>query len=263
MKKITVKDILAKKDSGGKIAMITSYDAIYARLADAAGVDMILVGDSVGNTVLGFESTIPVTIDMMLHHTAAVSRANTQALVVADLPFATASLPQAELVQLCARFMRESGAQAVKIEGGKNMAEKVSAIVDAGIPVVGHIGLQPQQVFKLGGYRSFGKTDAEAELLIEDAKALEEAGAFSIVLEAVRPNAAKAVSQSLKRAASIGIGSGPDCDGQVLVITDVLGLSAEAPKFAKKYTEGSSIFTEAIRAYVSEVKEGKFPQVKS
>lgn len=143
------------------------------------------------------------------------------------------------------------------------MAEKISAIVDAGIPVVGHIGLQPQQVFKLGGYRSFGKTDAEAELLIEDAKALEEAGAFSIVLEAVRPNAAKAVSQSLKRAASIGIGSGPDCDGQVLVITDVLGLSAEAPKFAKKYTEGSSIFTEAIRAYVSEVKEGKFPQAKS
>jgi len=259
MKKITVKDILSKKKNGEKIAVLTAYDAIFARLADAAGADIILVGDSVGNTFLGFESTVNVTADMMLHHTAAVARAKPNALIVADIPFAQASLPFDNLLKLCMALLQNAGAEAVKIEGGEAFKEKIAALAAAGVPVMGHIGLLPQQVLKLGGYRGYGKTDAERLSLIKDAKALEEAGVFAMVLEMVDSAAAKEISASVN-VPTIGIGAGKDCDGQVLVCTDVLGLSAFTPKFAKRYADCADAAKNAFASYVKEVKGGKFPQ---
>lgn len=256
--KISTKDILAKKAKGEKFAVITAYDAIFARLADAAGADMLLVGDSVGNTFLGFESTVGVTADMMLHHTAAAARANAKALLVADVPFAIAALSDDRLIEFCASLLR-AGAQAVKIEGGKEAAGKIAKLTQAGVPVIGHIGLKPQQVLQLGGYRAFGKTQNEKEILLEDARALEEAGAFAMLLELVKEDAAAEITRAL-RIPTIGIGSGKFCDAQVLVCTDILGLSSYQPKFAKKYADCAKTVQDAFKGFVDEVKTGKFPE---
>ncbi len=257
--KITTKDIISKKSKGEKIVVLTAYDAIFAKLADEAGADMILVGDSVGNTFLGFSSTVNVSASMMLHHTAAVARANPNALIVADIPFAVAALDVNELIKISAKFLQEAGAQAVKIEGGIDMAQKISALTKAGIPVVGHIGLMPQQVLQMGGYKSFGKTDAQKISLLNDAKALEDAGAFAIVIEMTDAALSAQITESIN-IPTIGIGSGLNCSGQVLVCTDILGLSPSTPKFAKKYTDCSKIIKDAFLSFAEDVKASKFPQ---
>ena len=238
-----------------KIAMLTAYDTPTAALADAAGVDIVLIGDSVGNTVLGYASTVPVKIDDMVRHTAAVSRAKPAALIVADLPFASAHHNFDRLLDDCARLVQEGGADAVKIEGGADMAEKISRLTKAGIAVMGHIGLEPQQVLKLGGYR---KTEAERAKILADAKALEAAGAFVVLMEMTDADCAKAVTESLS-VPTIGIGSGADCDGQVLVSADVLGLSATPPSFAKRYANVGGIIEKAFREYIADVRGGRFP----
>ena len=241
-----------------KIAMLTAYDTPTAALADAAGVDIVLIGDSVGNTVLGYASTVPVKIGDMVRHTAAVSRAKPAALIVADLPFASAHHNFDRLLDDCARLVQEGGADAVKIEGGADMAEKISRLTKAGIAVMGHIGLEPQQVLKLGGYRKFGKTEAERAKILADAKALEAAGAFVVLMEMTDADCAKAVTESLS-VPTIGIGSGADCDGQVLVSADVLGLSATPPSCAKRYANVGGIIEKAFREYIADVRGGRFP----
>ena len=208
------------------IVAATAYDAITARCASEAGVDLILVGDSVGTTQLGFASTIPVTLDMMAHHTAAVARAQPDALLVADVPFAEAHFEFKQVLASCQRLLQAAGAEAVKIEGGAGLAEKIGAIIAAGVPVMGHIGLQPQQLQNLGRYRRFGVKPAEAEQLLADALALERAGVFAIVAEMIEPNLARTIRETLK-VPLIGIGSGADCDGQILVCTDLLGLTPD------------------------------------
>lgn len=253
MKK-TVKDVFEKK-SKGKVVMITAYDAIFARLADAADPEILLVGDSLGNTFLGFENTVGVTLDAMVHHTAAVARAKPNALIASDLPFASAHYNADKLLEASARLVQEGGADAVKIEGGKEMAPKIKILTDAGIPVVGHIGLQPQQVLILGGYKKFGKTEEEKKSLIEDALALEKAGVFCIVLEMVDENAAAEVTKATK-VPIVGIGAGKDCDGQVLVCTDILGLSENAPKFAKKYADLRGESLKAFKSFADDVRAG-------
>lgn len=258
--KITTKTILKKKGVE-KISMLTAYDALFAKFADQAGVDMILVGDSVGNNMLGFSSTVPVTLDMMLHHTAAVSRANTDALVVADMPFALAHKHFDALLDASIKLFQQGGAQAVKIEGGSQIAEKIEKLVNAGIAVMGHIGLQPQQFIRLGGYRKFGKTPEEREEIIADARAIENSGAFSLVLEMCDADTAKAVSEAVSIPV-IGIGSGADCDGQVLVFTDLLGLNEGAPSFAKRYANLREDIVDAYKTYIDEIKSGTYPERK-
>ena len=239
------------------LAALTAYDFITARLADRAGVDLLLVGDSLGTTVLGYENTVPVTLDMMLHHTRAVSRAEPSSLVVTDLPFGWAQRPWGELLQGATRCLQEGGAEAVKMEGGQAIASKVEELVGAGIPVLGHIGLLPQQVLRYGGYRKFGKTADERDLLLEDARALEAAGAFALVLEMVEAKTTGLVTREVSIPV-IGIGSGDDCDGQILVNTDILGLTpGPIPKFARRYDDLGSRMEEAFRAYVKDVREGK------
>ncbi|WP_309386699.1 3-methyl-2-oxobutanoate hydroxymethyltransferase [Cerasicoccus frondis] len=242
------------------IAMLTAYDFITAQLATEAGADMILVGDSLGNTALGFESTIPVTVDMMLHHCAAVARAKPSALLMCDVPFAVAGHSTDNLLDVCARMLQQGGAECVKIEGGIRRAEKCAAIARAGIPVMGHIGLKPQDVLQLGGYRKYGKTDQGRDRLLAEAKAWEDAGAFALLLEMVDAEAAAMVTEAVK-IPTIGIGAGPKVDGQVLVISDALGLNAgKYPGFAKKYVDLRSIAVEALGKYVSEVRERQFPE---
>ena len=245
--KRTTKSI-AKMKGVSKVAMITAYDALFARLADAAGADIILVGDSLGNTFMGFDSTVPVTLEMMAHHTAAVARANTDAMVLADIPFGCAGMSFDRLLEDCRALYQKAGAEAVKVAG----------LASAGIAVMGHIGLRPQQVFKLGGYRKFGKTPEERDALVADARALEEAGAFAVLLEMVDDSAAEAVTKALS-VPTIGIGSGPACDGQVLVCTDILGLSPFTPSFAKKYADLSAEISKAYSGYVADVRSGAFP----
>lgn len=256
MKKKTVKNILEKKGAE-KIAVITAYDAIFARLADKAGIDAILIGDSLGNTFMGFDSTVPVTMDDMLHHVKMVARAKPNALIIADVPFAVAHKCFDSLLEDCANFLK-AGADCVKIEGGALLAEKIKKLVDAGIPVMGHIGLMPQQILKLGSYKTFGKTQEEREMLIEDAKKLEEAGAFSFVIEKTDPETAREITNAVS-IPTIGIGAGNGCDGQVLVSTDVLGLGEWIPPFAKKYADLSAIVSKAFEEYTCDVKSGKFP----
>lgn len=242
------------------IAMLTAYDFITAQLAGEAGADMILVGDSLGNTALGFDSTIPVTVDMMLHHCAAVARAKPNALLMCDVPFAVAGHSTDNLLDVCARMLQQAGAECVKIEGGVRRAEKCAAIARAGIPVMGHIGLKPQDVLQLGGYRKFGKTDGSRTALLDEAKAWEDAGAFSLLLEMVDKDAAGMITDAVS-IPTIGIGAGPRVDGQVLVISDALGMNAgKYPGFAKKYVDLREIAVEALGRYVSEVRERKFPE---
>ena len=247
------------KASGQRIVMLTAYDAPGARAADEAGVDIILVGDSLGNVVLGYDDTIPVTLQDMIHHTAAVSRTKPRALVVADMPFMTYKLSPEQALANAGRLIQEGGAQAVKIEGGAVMAPTVRRLVEAGIPVMGHLGLTPQSIHQLSGYRVQGRSDAERARMVADAKALDAAGAFAIVIELAPSEAARAVTAAVS-CPTIGIGAGPHCDGQVLVLHDMLGLSfAPPPSFVKKYADVRGVMKQAIEAYCREVRDGAYP----
>lgn len=237
-----------------QIVCITAYDAVTARLADAADTDVILIGDSVGNVVLGFESTVPVTVDMMAHHTAAVARARPNALVAADIPFGVAHGDFSDLLKICMRLMQECGAEAVKIEGGAEMAPTVARLTAAGVPVWAHIGLQAQNVFQEGGYRKYGKTPEERASLLAAAKAHEKAGAFALLLEMMPSDLAAEITRAVS-IPTIGIGAGKDCDGQILVMHDVLGLTPRRPSFAKLYCDAGAQIVSALRAYRDDVKK--------
>jgi len=258
----TIIQIKEMKQKGKKIPMLTAYDYATAKLIDGVGVPLILVGDSLGMVVLGYESTIPVTMDEMLHHTKAVVRGTEQALIIGDMPFMTYHASVSEALHNAARFIQEGGAQAVKLEGGETMAETVRRIVECGIPVMGHIGLTPQSVHQLGGFKVQGKTQEAAIRLVKDACALEEAGVFSIVLEAVPTPLAKIITKKVG-VPTIGIGAGPFCDGQVQVVSDLLGLFTDfVPKHAKQYARLSDIIKQAVGDYINEVQAGTFPTDK-
>ena len=259
--RVTISQIKEMKQKGEKIAMLTAYDYSTAKLIDEAGIPLILVGDSLGNVVLGYESTIPVTMDDMLHHTKAVVRGTKQAMVIGDLPFMTYHISVADALHNAGRLIQEAGAQAVKLEGGVAVAEKVSRIVECGIPVMGHIGLTPQSINQLGGYKVQGRTPETALKLLKDAQALEEAGAFAVVLETVPSQLATLITQKLS-IPTIGIGAGIGCDGQVQVIHDILGLSDRVPKHAKQYAKLTDIISNAVAEYYNEVKAGTFPTDK-
>jgi 3-methyl-2-oxobutanoate hydroxymethyltransferase len=260
--RITINQIKEMKQKGEKIVMLTAYDFSTAKIVDEAGIPLILVGDSLGEVVLGYESTIPVTIDEMLHHTKAVVRGTKRAMVIGDMPFMTYHISVDDALYNAARFIQEGGAQAVKLEGGVTVAEKVRRIVDCGIPVMGHIGLTPQSIHQLGGHKIQGKTPEAAARLLEDAKALEQAGAFSVVLETVPAQLARLITAKVS-IPTIGIGAGVDCDGQVLVINDVLGSYTEfVPKHAKQYVKLTDIISKAVTQYRDEVKAGSFPTEK-
>ncbi|MGE0450679.1 MAG: 3-methyl-2-oxobutanoate hydroxymethyltransferase [Vicinamibacterales bacterium] len=254
-----ITDLAEKKRRGEKIAMLTAYDAVMARLFEHAGVDALLVGDSVGMTALGYDTTIPVTIDAMVHHSAAVHRGAPQALIVADLPFLTYQVGVTEAVKHAGRLLQEGGAVAVKLEGGRPVLDVVRRLVDTGIPVMGHLGLLPQSVHQLGGYRRRGTEAVEADAILADAVALEAAGAFAVVLESIPTDLARTVTAHVQ-IPTIGIGAGPFCDGQILVGYDMLGFSAEpVPPFVKTYARLSEIVDAAARSYVDEVRSGQFP----
>ncbi|MBM3735891.1 MAG: 3-methyl-2-oxobutanoate hydroxymethyltransferase [Acidobacteria bacterium] len=257
--RVRTTDLLKKKLRGEKITALTAYDASMGRLLDDAGIDWILVGDSAGMVVLGHETTVPVTMDVMLHHTKAVVRGVRRALVVADLPFLSYQISVEEAMRNAARLVQEGGAAAVKLEGSARLAGTVHRIVDAGIPVMGHVGLLPQSVHQTGGYRTHGKTQTEAERIMADAKALEEAGAFALVLECITPGLARDITAALK-IPTIGIGSGPHCDGQILVSYDAFGLYSEfVPRFVKQYAQIGAQIAAAARTYANEVRTGQFP----
>jgi 3-methyl-2-oxobutanoate hydroxymethyltransferase len=260
--RITINQIKEMKPKGEKITMLTAYDYATAKLVDEAGIPLILVGDSLGMVVLGYESTIPVTMEEMLHHTKAVVRGTKKAMVVGDMPFMTYHISAEDALYNAALFIQEGGAQAVKLEGGVMVAEKVRRIVECGIPVMGHIGLTPQSIHQFGGFKLQGKTPEAAARLLEDAQALEEAGAFSIVLETIPAQLAKIITQKIS-IPTIGIGAGIDCDGQVQVINDILGSFTEfVPKHAKQYAKLTDIISKAVTQYDKEVKSGKFPTEK-
>lgn len=257
--KVTIGTLLKMKSKSEKISMITAYDYPTAYLVDKAGIDIILVGDSVGMVVLGYSSTLPVTMDEMLHHTRAVVRGAKRAFIVGDMPFLSYNTGPEDAIYNAGLFMK-AGCDAVKIEGGKEVAPIVKAVVEAGIPVMSHLGLTPQRAAQLGGYRLQGKTADSALKIIEDAKALTEAGAFSILLEFVPSELTKIITERFP-IITIGIGAGPYCDGQVLVFHDVVGLTlwTETPKFAKKYSDLRPIIEKALKAYHEDVKSEKFP----
>ena len=257
--KVTTVSLLQKKQRGEKITALTAYDYPTAKLLDEAGVDIALVGDSLGMVVLGYDTTLPVTMEDMLHHTTAVVRGVERAMVVADMPFMSYQINLEQAMTNAGRFLQEAGAHAVKLEGGRPMAETIGRIVDVGIPVLGHLGYTPQSVHKFGGPRIQGRTESDAERILNDAKALEQAGVFAIVLELVPRELAGRVTESVS-VPTIGIGAGPHCDGQVLVTNDLLGLYGEFhPKHAKKYAQLSDVILQAFKSYVEEVKSGKFP----
>jgi 3-methyl-2-oxobutanoate hydroxymethyltransferase len=261
-RKIRVPDLKEKKRRGEKIAVLTAYDATMAHLLDRAGIDVLLVGDTVGMVVLGYETTLPVTLDVMVHHTSAVARGASRALVVADMPFLTYQVSVAEAVRNAGRLIQEGGAAAVKLEGGEPVLDVVRRLVEIGIPVMGHLGLVPQSVHQLGGYRQQAKVERDAEKLIADARSLEQAGAFSIVLESIPAEVARVVTSTLD-IPTIGIGAGPHCDGQVLVSYDAFGLyTGSVPPFVKQYARLGELITEAAKSYAEEVREGVFPTVE-
>lgn len=260
--RITIAEIKEMKQKKEKIPMLTAYDYAVAKIVDQAGVPLILVGDSLGMVVLGYESTIPVTMEEMLHHTRAVVRATKRALVIGDMPFMTYHTTVSDALHNAARFIQQGGAQAIKLEGGEVVAETVNRIVSCGIPVMGHIGLTPQSIHQLGGFKVQGKTPEAAERLLKDARALEEAGAFAIVLESVPAPLSKLITEKVS-IPTIGIGAGPDCDGQVQVISDLLGLFTEfVPRHAKQYAKLAETISNAIANYITEVKQGTFPTLK-
>jgi 3-methyl-2-oxobutanoate hydroxymethyltransferase len=260
---VTTVDLQQMKAGGERITMVTAYDFPTAGLAEAAGIDAILVGDSVGTAVLGHQTTVPVTMAAILHHAAAVTRGVDHTLVVADLPFLTYQVTPEDALRNAARLIQEAGAAAVKLEGGQALAQTVRRIVSAGIPVMGHLGLTPQSVHQLGGHRLQAKTPAAAQTLIEDALALQDAGAFAIVLELVPASLARLVTRQLA-IPTIGIGAGVGCDGQIQVLHDLLGLvadpeSARLPRHTRRYAEVGQLIRQALAAYVADVKADRFP----
>jgi 3-methyl-2-oxobutanoate hydroxymethyltransferase len=256
--KITTQTISLLKGERPVVA-VTAYDTPMACYADEAGVDLILVGDSVGTTQLGFETTVPVTLEMMLHHTAAVARAKPVALLVADIPFGVGHDDFSKLLDACRRLMQEAGAEAVKIEGGALMAPQVERLVQAGIPVLGHIGLLPQNFHQLGGYRKFGRSDTEKSVLVDDALALEQAGCFALICEMTDGTVAGAIASQL-RIPLIGIGSGPHCDGQILVCNDLLGMNTGyVPAFVRQYAQLGNEARTAFTNFAEDVRNHKFP----
>jgi len=257
-RKITVPHVRSRK-GGEKLTVVTAYDTPGARIADAAGVDMILVGDSLANVVLGYEDTLRVDVDVMVHHTAAVTRADTNALVVGDMPWLSYHVSIEDAVRNAGRFVREGGAEAVKLEGGRKRIPVVEAIIDAEIPVMGHLGLTPQSVHAMGGYKVQGKTSAEARELLADALALAEAGVFSMVLEGIPDLLAELITKEVE-VPTIGIGAGVGTDGQVLVFHDVLGLNTgHVPKFVRQYANLHDVAVDALQRYVADVRSGGFP----
>lgn len=259
MARVTTVSLKEKKRNGQKITMLTAYDFPTARAIDEAGIDIALVGDSLGMVVLGYENTLFVTMEEMLHHTRAVARGAKNAMVVADMPFLTYHLSVEDGLRNAGRFIQEGGAQAVKLEGGQERTAVIKAMVEAGIPVMGHIGLTPQSVYQLGGFRVQGKDLEAAKKLITDARALEEAGVFAIVLECVPAPLAERITREIG-VPTIGIGAGAGCDGQVLVSHDLLGLTAgHVPKFVRRYANIWETMREAFQAYKKEVEEGAFP----
>lgn len=260
--RVRVPDLHEMKRSGRKIAMLTAYDATMAGILDSAGVDVLLVGDSLGMVVMGEDTTIGVTLDMMVHHCRAVARGASRALVVADLPFLTYHTSAAEAIRNAGRLMQEGRAAAVKVEGGAPCAGIVRALTEAGIPVMGHLGLLPQHVHQLGGFRAVGKSRDEAEQVLAGAQAVEEAGAFAVVLESVPAELARRVTGAVS-IPTIGIGAGPHCDGQVLVSYDAFGLyQGFVPRFVKRYAELGSAMAVAARNYIDEVRGGTFPEAE-
>ncbi len=256
---ITTHELLRMKEKGERIVALTCYDALFARLLDASGVDIVLVGDSVNQVLAGAPTTLSATLDQMIYHTTIVRRGVERALVVCDMPFLTYQVTPEEAVRNCGRAMQESGCHAVKLEGGRPMAETVRRLVDVGIPVMGHIGLTPQSVHALGGYRVQGRDDATAERLKADAQALQDAGAFAVVLELIPAPLASQLTKALT-IPTIGIGAGPACDGQVLVLHDMLGLNDRfSAKFVKKYGAMAEDVREAVRLFAAEVREGRYP----
>jgi len=263
--KVTVPELLQRKSTAAdsthkkKITCLTAYDYPTARLMDEAGVDVVLVGDSVAMVVLGYESTLPLTMEESLHHAKAVRRGVQRALVVADMPFGTYQGDVNEALKNAVRFVKEAGAEAVKVEGGERRLEVIARLTEAEVPVMGHVGLTPQSVNAMGGYRVQGKTERAAEQLLRDARAVEAAGAFSIVLEGIPRELAAEITKSV-RIPTIGIGAGPDCDGQILVLHDLLGLTfQEPPKFARRYANVGELISQAVREYCADVQNANFP----
>lgn len=260
-KKRTAPSIVAMKERGEKIAVLTAYDHMTARILDEAGVDMLLVGDSAAMVVLGYENTLPVSLDAMIMLTAAVARARTKALVVGDMPFMSYQASVADAVRSAGRLVKEGGAEAVKLEGGRRMAPKLAAVLEAGIPVMGHIGLTPQAIHELGGYRVQGKNDDAKERLLDDARALEEAGCFSMVLEGMPWQVGKEITESIS-IPTIGIGAGPHTDGQVLVVNDITGyVEGKVPKFVRAYGDAKKVVSDAAGGFVRDVKSGAYPDL--
>src|SRR5882672_8115316 len=260
--KVTTTTIQDKKQRREPITCLTAYDYATARLVDESGIDMILVGDSLAQVVLGYDSTMPVTLEEMLHHTRAVRRAVKTAMVIADMPFGTYHNDVAEGVRNAVRFVKESGAEAVKLEGGEKRVEMSKHVLDAEVPVMGHIGLTPQSVHKMGGYKVQGKDLSSIERLMKDAVALDRAGVFSIVLEGVPREVAAMISKEV-HAPTIGIGAGPDCDGQVLVFHDIVNLTfAEPAKFVRRYGDAAALITNAVQQFKADVTSGSYPSDK-
>lgn len=262
VKKVTTNTLLRMKAAGEKIAMLTAYDFSFARVFDAAGIDVILVGDSASNVMAGHETTLPITLDQMIYHASSVIRGVNKSLVVVDLPFGTYQGNSKEALVSAIRVMKESGAHALKLEGGEEIVESVKRIVSAGVPVMGHLGLTPQSIYKFGTYAVRAKEEAEAEKLKRDAILLQEAGCFAVVLEKIPAQLAKEVSDSLS-IPTIGIGAGPHCDGQVLVMHDMLGINNEfQPRFLRKYANLHEQITNAVQQYVRDVRGKDFPNEK-
>jgi 3-methyl-2-oxobutanoate hydroxymethyltransferase len=262
MPRLPITELRVMKQRGEKIPMLTAYDYPTARLVEQAGIPIILVGDSLGMVVLGYDSTVPVTMEDMIHHTKAVVRGTERAIVVADMPFMSYQVTVDEAMRNAGRLIKETGATAVKLEGGQEVAETVRRLTNAGIPVMGHLGLTPQSVNQLGGYRLQGKTPAAAVKLLHDAKALEEAGAFAVVLETIPARVAECVTQRLE-IPTIGIGAGPYCDGQVQVLHDFLGIFQDfVPRHAKQFAKVGATIREAVATYVQDVQAGTFPTAK-
>lgn len=258
-KPLAVTDLLSMKAAGRRIVMLTCYDAVFARHLEEAGVDVLLVGDSLNQVIAGHETTLSTTLDQMIYHASAVRRASRRALVFVDLPFLTYQISIPEAIRNAGRVLQETGAHGVKLEGGAPMADTVRALVDRGIPVVGHLGLTPQSVHALGGYRVQGRETEAAERLLDDAGKLESAGACAVVLELIPAPLAERISTALT-IPTIGIGAGPHCDGQVLVLHDMLGLNEQfTPRFLKHYAKLGQAVREAVRAYASEVRDGTYP----
>jgi 3-methyl-2-oxobutanoate hydroxymethyltransferase len=258
-----ISELKERKRRGERIAVLTAYDATMAALLERAGIDVLLVGDSVGTVMLGYDTTLPVTLDAMLHHTAAVCRGVSHALVIADMPFLTYQVSVAEAVRNAGRLLQEGGAAAVKLEGGRAVLDVVRRLVEVGIPVMGHLGLQPQSVHQLAGYRKRGTEPREADAILADADDLQQAGVFAIVLESIPADLARSVTAHVD-VPTIGIGAGPHCDGQVLVSSDLLGLfDGFVPSFVKRYANLGETITAAAAAYKDDVRAGRFPEVQT